>query len=34
MPKKSPRTQQDNVRELRQLRKVVEEAPIDAITHR
>jgi integrase len=32
MPKKSPRTQQDNVRELRQLRKVFEEAPIDAIT--
>lgn len=32
IPKKAPRTQKDNLAELRQLRPFFEEAPIDAIT--
>lgn len=32
IPKKAPRTQKDNAAELRQLRAVFDEAPIDAIT--
>lgn len=32
IPKKAPRTQRDNLAELRQLRPVFDEAPIDSIT--
>ena len=32
IPKKAPRTQQDNMKELKQLRQVFDTAPIDAIT--
>jgi len=32
LPKKAPRTQDDNKKEIKQLRKVFDEAPIDAIT--
>lgn len=32
VPRKAPRTQEDNLKELRQLRLVFDEAPIDAIT--
>lgn len=32
LPKKAPRTQSDNLKELKQLRMVFDEAPIDALT--
>ncbi|WP_370599602.1 tyrosine-type recombinase/integrase [Pseudomonas nitroreducens] len=32
LPKKAPRTQSDNLKEIKQLRKVFDDAPIDALT--